>query len=442
MPVSRKRRKPGKPGKAVGQGPRSLPPGLPELRFPEPENPARELLELFSAMKGDKRHPLDDQRVASAKPMMTRLVSELVADADADGLPGTDLEDALCERWGPLLFAAENRDVAEGFFGPTHAMEALIKAAAAAVRDLPAGPVESTGAWRVFTTVAGVAPETHREQLKAELRDLRKRRRPPVPALPAGPVLAGDVLWARDRYGSRIGVIAPFATAGEPRWYLWDLDGCGKQVFAVHSGYHATPADALTEWRRGVGDAAAGDAQWSAIDDPATLDDVLPRREGLFRMGGEPAAQFAEYHRGRRLAELVRARHRRPEPAVPGLDSDTAAEEFAAWLRVRRPDIPVDGLAEKARELADSWRTEASSLYATFSAHRVALNVAHMRNFYTEDYVAELVALQPDWITWLGERAGADIGLVERSLAYAGGAPYPGIVMTGPDADYHARVIE
>jgi hypothetical protein len=63
-------------------------------------------------------------------------------------------------------------------------------------------------------------------------------------------------LWARDVYGSRRAVVAPFASADGPdRWYLWDVDTCGYEIVTVHSGFYPTAEAALTEWPDAVGTA-------------------------------------------------------------------------------------------------------------------------------------------------------------------------------------------
>lgn len=327
----------------------------------------------------------------------------------------------------------------DDFADVDHVLEALIKASAG---GLPGGPVKRTVEWRVFTTIAGIAPSHHRDLIKAELSDLRKRRGV-APPLPPGAQLVDDVRWARDRYGSRFGVVAPFAAPGAAtRWYLWDLDACGQTAITVYSGYHATPEDAFAEWRAGVGEFAAGDAQWVPADDIGILDEVLPRHEGFARIGGESEAQFAEFHRGQRLAELVREQIPAARHTSHGLGAEAAAEEFAAWRRAHRPDSLPDDLDGLAAELAATWRMAVKSVYDTFSPHRTAMVVSFLRDYYVDDTAKDLVALLPDWITWLAGRAGADADLLERSLAYAGGAPYPRSTTADGDIEPQARVTE
>ena len=53
-------------------------------------------------------------------------------------------------------------------------------------------------------------------------------------------------------------------------------------------------------------------------------------------------------------------------------------------------------------------------MYPTCSPHRVALTVLHLRNYYQDDFAAQLVALLPDWIRWLATRNGSPPHLTER----------------------------
>ena len=89
------------------------------------------------------------------------------------------------------------------------------------------------------------------------------------------------------------------------------------------------------------------------------------------RPGGENVEQFAEYHRGKRLAEAVIDAaeavrpHRTSVPANP--DQTTAETFFLAWLRDHRPDRTRQAdLEELVIELADSWHIDSlAGLYHT-----------------------------------------------------------------------------
>jgi hypothetical protein len=70
---------------------------------------------------------------------------------------------------------------------------------------------------------------------------------------------AGEPLTARDVYGSRRLVMAPFSYDGgaADHWYAWDIDLCWIDVDAG-AGVFASAKEALGEWRNAVGPAASG----------------------------------------------------------------------------------------------------------------------------------------------------------------------------------------
>ena len=72
---------------------------------------------------------------------------------------------------------------------------------------------------------------------------------------------AGQPLAARDAYGSRLLLTAPFGYDGSApdHWYAWDIDLCWIAV-VVGAGVFASAEDALREWRDAVGPAASGAA--------------------------------------------------------------------------------------------------------------------------------------------------------------------------------------
>src|SRR5262249_52817952 len=160
---------------------------------------------------------------------------------------------------------------------------------------------------------------------------------------------------------------------------------------------------ALAAWQAGVGELAAGETALSPVDNPSLLVELLPTEEELMRVGGENAEQFAEYHRSKRLAEVV-LKAVGPGQAAQRADLDiaTAAERFADWLRAHRADQPEPAdadqperadadqsepasLEELVTELADSWCfDDPTAVNGTCSPHRVALTVLHLRNFYQD----------------------------------------------------------
>jgi hypothetical protein len=448
VPVSRKRKKKNnRKARPAGHG------GRPDLY----ERSRRELAGAFPDLVGYRRQ-LDERRASSAAAAAEPFVAELVAfAADRSDL---DLEDALCARLGVRL--AELDDGAmEDHVDPNRFVEAVIAAAASAVAAAlgdAGGSDDWQAPWRVLTVVANVVPFPLSELAADAIKGQRGRpggNRLPEPV--AGPRVTDPVRWVRDGYGSRFGVAAAFATQDGPdRWYLWDIDACGHDAFTVHSGYYPTSEQALAHWRGGVGEVAAGTAAFAAVDDVALLGDLLPREQGMMRPGGENVAQFAEYHRSKRLAEAVLSAvdtsDRSPRSGEAGLgagldaglDAATATTRFTAWLLARRSGQPLpDDLDEIITELADSWQIDGpTALYSACSPHRVALVVEHIRDYYQDDFAADLVALLPDWTVWLAELNKTAPGLAERCRPYAHGEPHPGVSGVGNAPQYLACVAE
>ncbi len=393
------------------------------------------------------RNEVARERAALASALADDFVAELVplvADAPAEVI----VEDLVCSRLGPLLHEAARGPIDQRVKPPQMADAIVLATESSVAAALSASPDAAdawTAPWRVLTALACVLPKSLDVVVDDAVTRLRGTSAGRVlPRLPKGPALAGQVLWTRDRYGSRFGVAAPITTANRPaRWYLWDIDGCGHETFTVHSGFYLTADAALAAWQAGVGEIAAAGREFAPVEDPSLLSGLLPVEEGFLRTGGESVEQLAEYHRSRRLGDVVKqAIPRQHTESGSSLDASTAAAEFTTWLRARDADQLPDNLDELAGELADSWNLHhIDPLFATCSPHRVALFVAHLHGYYTEEFVDELIARLPDWIAWLAERNGTAPELADRCLRYAHGEPHPQLG-AGPQPEYLARVIE
>src|SRR5262249_27176683 len=151
---------------------------------------------------------------------------------------------------------------------------ALLSAIDERLHEVEEGGADVAVLQRLLTVVAGVLPSPLSESardLVAEHLDARAARRAARRRARARPPL-----WARDVYGSRWAVVAPFTSADGPdRWYLWDVDTCGYEVVTVHSGFHPSAESALAAWRESVGQGAAGSAALTVVDDSETLGDLL-----------------------------------------------------------------------------------------------------------------------------------------------------------------------
>ena len=447
VPVSRKRKKKsGGSGRSSGRS-RYIT-SQPRSGGAAPAGDVRDLAQAFQSLTA-YRDQVDQQRMSRAAALGTNLVADL-ASAVADQ-PNIIATDALCERLGATL-AEEDRSPVDDRVSPHHLAEALPAAAEAAVTaalTTTGGSADAWRApWRVLTALTCVLPYPCTEAVGETITRLRNLPAGRVlPAAPTGPDVTGPVLSTSDRYGSRFAVAAPIMAAEESvRWYLWDVDACGHEAVTVHSGYYPSSEAALTAWQTGVGPSASAGAAWAPADDPWLLAELLPTEMGFMRPGGESLEQFAEYHRSKRLAEVVKQAMPRPEARPDtGLTAATAKVEFAAWLRARKLDQPEqpEDLDELVEELADSWNlNRIDAVYATCSPHRVALCVLHMRNYYRDDYADQLVALLPDWTRWLATSSATAPELADRCLPYAHGRPHPQLGHDDRDVNYYGRIVE
>ncbi|MEV4281110.1 hypothetical protein [Actinoplanes xinjiangensis] len=394
MPVSRKRKKSSKSTVAVRAERRRA--HTRQVRM------ARSLRDVAAGYESGRA-----MRIESARPHAVALAAELMASSRT----GTALEDDLCARLGPLLADLDQRPLEE-YVGPDHLAAALVGVLHDAGDDEPAR--------RVLAALAAILPSPLLPRTGVESPD---------------PVVTGEVCWTRDRYGSRFAVVAPFATPEGPvRWYLWDIDACTFIPLPVHAGFYASPEEALAAWQVGVGAFAAGGTSWRRIDDSGLLADLLPASTEADTLGGESVEQFTEYHRCRRLAEVVRDLPPVLSPSAPETALDVGPERFVSWWRRRaRGPEPAD-LEVLAEDMFDSWPAAAAALFDTCSPHRVA-SVSHQIRDEYRDGADALLALLPAWVTWLSERTGLPAELRERALARIGAG-------TGPDGDPMRRVAE
>ena len=136
-------------------------------------------------------------------------------------------------------------------------------------------------------------------------------------------------LVARDVYGSRLLLAAPFGYGGDApdHWYAWDIDSCWIDR-VVGAGVFASAEDALREWRGAAGPTAS-DAVLSPCGTGTTarlLAACLPTGALADMLeGSEPRELIREYYRLRRRARdlIVPAT---PAPAHP-------RSTPATWIR-------------------------------------------------------------------------------------------------------------
>lgn len=369
----------------------------------------------------------------------------------APGWSDDQLEDDFCLRFGAAMTQYQSREL-EDHINPDDLVRAVLSVLDERLHATEESGSRLPGAQRLLTVVAGVLPvplsESAHDLVTGHLNaDMAKRAT-------HGRTVTGPALWARNSYGTRWAVAAPFTSAdGADRWYLWDVDACGYEVVTVHSGFHPSAEAALAEWQQAVGPSAI-EAALTPVDDTETLDALLTGELEDARLGGEDQAQYAEFLRARRLGSTVRQAARRARGrAFARLSADTAAERFARRLQQTvhpdrldgdEPDAGPAGAGELATEMAGSWGPhESPSLYPYCSPHKVAAAVSHLRDFYKDDFAADLVAVLPEWIRFLAEHSGMAADLTERCLAYASGElQFPGLLDERGEPNPMARVTE
>ena len=251
----------------------------------------------------------------------------------------------------------------------------------------------------------------------------------------------GAPLVARDSYGSRFLVVAPFGySSGEAghsggeadHWYAWDVDTCWMDML-VAAGTFGSESEALAEWRGAVGaSGAAAELSACAPDMAAFLLGSLLKRKAFMDMphGAEPEELLREYFRSRRRARALDS---------AGFADDAAAED--GWF-------PQGQYAERTREICDEFRDWHAERYGKHvadvplgaetiigewgphkpfdersffacSPHRVAYAAHLISDGYLDDDAARAIGLLPDWVRYCAERTGVTGEAAERALAAA-----------------------
>jgi hypothetical protein len=243
---------------------------------------------------------------------------------------------------------------------------------------------------------------------------------PEVGCLAEGSRPAGEPLVARDAYGSRLLLTAPFGYEGGAldHWYAWDIDACWIDV-VVGAGVFASAEDALGEWRDVVGPAASGAALApSAAGMTARLLAPCLRTGVLADMlqGREPRELIREYYRLRRRArDLAGPADTGADPSP--LDTGEVQGAFLDWYAARHDHVP-EKAAEAAGTILAEWGPHADlgerSFYAC-SPHRIEMAAHLIRDGYFADYANPALGLLPEWTKWCIEQSGLDGDAAARS---------------------------
>lgn len=240
---------------------------------------------------------------------------------------------------------------------------------------------------------------------------------------------AGEPLVARDAYGSRFLLVAPFS-CGQDRdqeapdhWYAWDIDSCWIDV-VVSAGVFGSAEDALREWHDAVGAAASGTTLSPCAPETAArllapcletgpLSDML--------QGNEPRELIREYYRLRRRARDLVGAIGSPAARVGAapFDADSAREAFLGWYAAQGGDVPA---TEDVGTILDVWGPRKpldERLFYACSPHRIEMTAHLIRDGYRADYANAALRLLPPWTQWCIEQGGLDGDFAARSRGAA-----------------------
>jgi hypothetical protein len=243
---------------------------------------------------------------------------------------------------------------------------------------------------------------------------------------------AGDPLVARDAYGSRFLLAAPFGYDGEApdHWYAWDIDSCWI-LTVVGAGVFGSAQDALAEWQHAVGPAAGTALSPSAPEMTARL--LAPCLEtgplsGMLE-GNEPRELIREYYRLRRRARGLTGltgpvggtAASAAAASSGGDDPGPVREAFLAWYAARHDDVPQDA-ADAVDSILEEWGPREHpgerSRYAC-SPHRIEMAAHLIREGYLADYANAALRLLPEWTQWCIGQSGLSGDFAARSRGAA-----------------------
>jgi hypothetical protein len=233
---------------------------------------------------------------------------------------------------------------------------------------------------------------------------------------------AGEPLVARDAYGSRLLLMAPFSyDGGAPdHWYAWDIDLCWI-VVVVGAGVFATAEDALGEWRDAVGPAASG-AALSPCAAGMTARLLAPcLQTGVLAdmlQGLESRELIREYYRLRRRARDLTGSAGTGEGSSP-FDAGHLDDAFLDWYATRHDDVP-EAIGTILGEWGPHENPDERSFYAC-SPHRVEMAAHLIREGYFAGYANPALRLLPAWTEWCIEQSGlnGDAAARSREAAHA-----------------------
>jgi hypothetical protein len=244
----------------------------------------------------------------------------------------------------------------------------------------------------------------------------------------------GQPLVARDAYGSRFLLVAPFGYGAKAteHWYAWDVDACSL-LTVTGAGVFGSAQDALAEWQDAVGPAAGPEllparselAVWllSHCLETGPVWDILE--------GTEPRELMREYWRLRQRARALTgpagAAATRADAALfdaapfGGEDLDPVREAFLGWYTARHGDVAPD-TADAVYTILDEWglpRGPGKGSRYSCSPHRIEMTALLIRDSYSADDANTALRLLPEWTQWCIEQSGLGPDFAARSRAAA-----------------------
>jgi hypothetical protein len=384
---------------------------------------------------------------APAEPWWRESHGRILARARALAWPSrlVDLETQVCQIVGDQFYE-RLQSPAIGLH-PAQWLRALAEEVGAALRKAVAkGTDDWRGLWALLCGLALTAPRTPddavsetvqwvreefpdiKDPLQVALAEVDKaaklladRGLEPVVGCPAdGSRPAGEPLVARDAYGSRFLLTAPFSyDGGAPdHWYAWDVDACWMDV-VVGAGAFASAEDVLREWRDAVGPSAAaaglspcpaGTTAWLLASSLQTgvLADML--------QGHEPRELIREYYRHRRRARDLVVSADFGAGSAP-FDARQAHEAFLDWRAARHDDVPAVSAEDAGTILAEWGPDEAldERCFYACSPHRIEMAAHLIRESYVADDANVALQLLPEWTQWCVEHSELDDEHAARS---------------------------
>jgi hypothetical protein len=239
---------------------------------------------------------------------------------------------------------------------------------------------------------------------------------------------AGNPLIARDAYGSRFLLVAPFSYDHESidHWYAWDVDSCWLLTLAG-AGVFESAQDALAEWQHAVGPAAGTELSPGTPETAAQLLAPCLRTGPMSDMleGSEPRELIREYYRLRRRARILAGSAgvtaASTAPSSGDADSGPAREAFLGWYAAQHDDVPQD-VADVVDLILYEWgpgaHPEEHSRYAC-SPHRIEMAARLIRDVYLPDHANAALGLLPEWTQWCIGQSGLTGDFAARSRAAA-----------------------